>query len=89
MLKPKSKVQLYFHLSCFLLLSILFVFIRMKGVEQDYAFNELNKELKRSKILNKELKVEKANVLNVKRLRQLAKNFRLEYPTEKQIIVIP
>ena len=89
MLKPKSKVQLYFHLSCFLFLSILFVFIRMKGVEQDYAFNELNKELKRSKILNKELKVEKANVLNVKRLRQLAKNFKFDYPTEKQIIVIP
>lgn len=73
----------------FSILGILFVLIRMKGIEQDYQFNELAKNLKVQKIENKELKADRARMLSVKHLKGFAKKFELKEPDEKHIIVIP
>ena len=37
-------------------IGMLFVLLRMKGVEQQYKFNEINKEIKRVTFKNKELR---------------------------------
>lgn len=73
----------------FSVLGILFVLIRMKGIEQDYKFNEIAKTLKVKKIENKELKADKARMLSVKELKGFAQKFKLKEPDEKHIIVIP
>lgn len=71
------------------ILGIMFVLIRMKGVEQDYKYNELAKRMKIQKIQNKELKAKRARELSVKKLKVYAKKFKLEEPDEKRIIIIP
>lgn len=73
----------------FSILGIFFVLIRMKGIEQDYKFNEIAKTLKVKKIENKELKADRARLLSVKHLKGFAKKFNLKEPDEKHIIVIP
>lgn len=73
----------------FSILGILFVLIRMKGIEQDYRFNEISKSLKVQKIENKELKADRAKMLSVKHLKGFAEKFDLKEPDEKHIIVIP
>jgi len=70
-------------------LGIMFVLIRMKGVEQDYKFNELAKRINVQKVKNKELKANRARELSVKKLRAYAKRFDLNEPDEKHIIIIP
>ena len=57
----------------FSILGVLFVLIRMKGVEQDYKLNEIVKRTKVLQIENKELKATKASVLSVKKLKGFAK----------------
>ncbi|MEX0798178.1 MAG: hypothetical protein WEB87_02450 [Bacteriovoracaceae bacterium] len=73
----------------FSVLGILFVLIRMKGIEQDYKFNEVSKALKVKEIENKELKADKAKMLSVKHLKGFAKKFDLKEPDENHIIIIP
>lgn len=73
----------------FSVLGILFVLIRMKGVEQDYKLNEIVKRSKVLKIENKELKADRASVLSVKKLKGFAKENNLKEPDEKHIIIIP
>jgi len=73
----------------FSVLGILFVLIRMKGIEQDYKFNEIAKTLKVKKIENKELKADRARLLSVKKLKGFASKYNLEEPDEKHIIVVP
>src|SRR5690554_6509785 len=73
----------------FSILGIFFVLIRMKGIEQDYKFNEVAKTLKVKQIENKELKADRARLLSVKHLKDFAKKFDLKEPDEKHIIVIP
>lgn len=73
----------------FTFLGIFFVLIRMKGIEQDYQFNELTKATNQAKAENKELKAERARMLSVKNLRVFAKKFNLQEPDEKQIVIIP
>lgn len=70
-------------------MGILFVLIRMKGIEQDYRYNEVTKQLKIIKIENKELKADRAQVLSMKNLKAFAQKFELKEPDEKHIIVIP
>jgi len=70
-------------------LGILFVLIRMKGIEQDYQINEIAKQIKIESIENKELKADRARVLSVKNLRGFAKKYNLKEPNEKHIIIIP
>ncbi len=73
----------------FVALTIFFVLIRMKGIEQDYKYNELVKQIDRVNIENKELKARKASHMSVKKLREMANKYNLKEPSNKQIIVIP
>ena len=70
-------------------LGIMFVLIRMKGIEQDYKYNELAKRVKVQHIQNKELKAKRARELSVKKLKAYAKEYKLNEPDEKRIIIIP
>lgn len=70
-------------------IGILFVLIRMKGIEQDYKFNELTKQVKIEKVENKELKAQRARMLSIKKLKAYSKKFNLKEPNEKHIIIIP
>lgn len=71
------------------ILGVLFVLIRMKGIEQDYKFNELASKMKHAQIENKELKAKKADSLSVNNLRKYASKFGLKDPDEKHIIIVP
>lgn len=71
------------------IISILFVLIRMKSVEQDYLYHDLGKEISRAKFKNKELKAIQAKYHSVKNLRKLAKRYHLQEPKQEQIILIP
>ena len=73
----------------FSILGVLFVLIRMKGVEQDYKLNEIVKSTKILQIENKELKAQKASVLSIKKLKGFDKENKLKEPDEKHIIIIP
>ena len=73
----------------FSVLGILFVLIRMKGVEQDYKYNEIAKRIQIQENKNKQLKATRARVLSVKQLKSFAKKFNLQEPDEKRVIVIP
>lgn len=70
-------------------IGILFVLIRMKGIEQDYKFNEVAKQIKIERLENKELKAQRARMLSVKMLKSFSKKFNLKEPDEKHIIIIP
>ena len=70
-------------------LGVMFVLIRMKGIEQDYKYNEIVKNSKIKQIENKELKADRAKVLSVKKLKSFAKDNKLKEPDEKHIIIIP
>lgn len=70
-------------------IGILFVLIRMKGIEQDYKFNELAKKIKFERIHNKQLKANRAKLLSIKKLEILSKKYNLREPNEKHIIIIP
>ena len=70
-------------------IGILFVLVRMKGIEQDYKLNEIQKIVDVHKIKNKELKALRARELSVKKLKAYAKQFDLQEPDDKRIIVIP
>jgi cell division protein FtsL len=73
----------------FTCLGILFVLIRMKGVEQDYHAHEVSNKIKQVTIENKELKADKARLLSTKNLKRMATKYKLKEPEEKQIIIIP
>ena len=70
-------------------IGIMFVLIRMKGIEQDYEYNEIAKRVKVQQLRNKELKAERARELSVKNLKAYAKQYNLSEPDEKKIILIP
>lgn len=69
--------------------AILFVLIRMKGIEQDYEYNEISKIHKNEKDDNKELKAYKAKLLSVKNLKSFSNKFKLKEPKDNQVIIIP
>jgi cell division protein FtsL len=73
----------------FLTLGILFVVFRMKSVELDYKMVELNQELSKKKLIEKELEADKAGLLSTNNLRDLAKKYDLKPPKQTQIILIP
>jgi cell division protein FtsL len=72
-----------------IVLAILFVLFRMKSVELDYKIIEVNKDIKKMQLKNKELEARKARLLSTRRLRRLAKKYKLSQPKQDQIIVIP
>lgn len=71
------------------LLGILFILFRMKGVELNYNISAKNKDIGRILVENKEYKAKKARLLSVNNLNAIAKKYKLSQPKEKQIIVIP
>ena len=71
------------------ILGVMFVLIRMKGIEQDYKYNEIAKRINVQRVQNKELKARKARELSVKKLKAYANKFELKAPDEKRIIIIP
>lgn len=101
--KPKksdNEIKLFFNkyiftsqtlpfIALFSVLGIFFVLTRMKGIEQDYEYNEIAKQIKVEKIQNKELKAQRAKLMSVKKLKGFAKRFDLKEPDEKHVIVIP
>lgn len=88
-IKNLVKSQVFPLLICFSILGILFVLIRMKGIEQDYKFNEIVKNIKAESNDNKALKANKARLLSVKKLKSFANKHNLKEPDEKHIILIP
>ncbi|MCB9092408.1 MAG: hypothetical protein H6620_07610 [Halobacteriovoraceae bacterium] len=72
-----------------LLLGGVFVYTRMKSIEVQYSLNIENNKLKQVEEENKILKAKRAELLSPKRLRKLSSEFKLQAPTDKQIIVIP
>lgn len=61
----------------------------MKGVEQQYKYNEIAQKIEKVTFDNKDLKARKARLLSVKNLRRFAKKYDLKEPSQKQIIVMP
>ncbi|MBF0300272.1 MAG: hypothetical protein HQK51_16235 [Oligoflexia bacterium] len=88
------KLKNIFHTSilpivlCISILATFMVFCRMKRIESDYKYYEINKDIEVSQYENKELHAYKAKLMSVKNLNGLAKKYQMERPKEKQIIVI-
>lgn len=72
----------------FTLMGVLFVLFRMKSIEIDYKISNVNKEIEKVTLENKELKAIKAKMLSVSNLKAMAKKYKLKQPRQKQIIVI-
>lgn len=70
-------------------MGVLFVYVRMKGIEQDYALNRLDKEFARHSQKNKELKAMKANYLSVKNLQKMSEKYQFKQPDPGKVIVVP
>jgi cell division protein FtsL len=82
-------IEVFPFVVAFTALGIMYVLIRMKGIEQDYRAHELNNKIKEVTVENKELKADKARLLSVKNLKRMSSQFKLTEPEEKQIIIIP
>lgn len=77
------------HVLVFASIAILFVLVRMKGIEQHYQFNEITRKIDEVTFQNKSLKAKKAEVLSINNIRKIAKKYGLKEPSQKQIIVVP
>lgn len=73
----------------FTTLAVLFVAFRMKGIEQAYSLNNINSEIQKASIHNKELKAQRAREMSVPKLREFAVRYGLKEPGPEQIILIP
>jgi hypothetical protein len=73
----------------FITLAILFVGFRMKGIEQAYLLNNIESDIQKASIRNKELKAQRAREMSVPRLREFAVRYDLKEPGPEQIILIP
>ena len=74
---------------CLVLIALLFVLVRMKGIEQDYKLNDINSQVTKALYENRDLKARRAKLLSTKNLRGLAGKFKMESPKQNQIIVVP
>lgn len=73
----------------FTTLAILFVGFRMRGIEQAYQLNNIEQDIQKATIHNKELKAQRAREMSVPRLREFASKYDLKEPGPEQIILIP
>lgn len=87
--KSYNRAKLIPFILAFTFLGILFVLIRMRGIEQDYKLNEISKLIKKRTLENKELKADKARLLSIKQLELFASKHGLKEPDENHIIIIP
>jgi len=81
--------QMFPLLLAFLLLSVMFVLFRMKGVELNYTILDAKHSLNDVKYENKSLKATKARLLSSGSLKGITKKHNLHQPSTRQIIVIP
>ena len=86
--KEKKSSIIPFVLIIFIL-SYLLIFFRMKGIEQDYAFNSLSKKLEKQLSVKKEILATKAHLLSASNLRKWSIKFGLKAPEKEQIILVP
>lgn len=87
--KPIFQPKHLIYIFVFICLGVGFVFSRMRGVELQYQVNKIVKSIENEKQENKKLKAEKADLLSVRNLKQIALKYNLKEPTQKQLIVIP
>jgi hypothetical protein len=73
----------------FTTLAVLFVAFRMKGIEQAYLLNNIENDIQKATIYNKELKAQRAREMSVPKLREFAVRYDLKEPGPEQIILIP
>jgi hypothetical protein len=73
----------------FTTLAVLFVGFRMRGIEQAYSLNNIQQDIFKATIRNKELKAIRAREMSVPRLREFAVKYDLKEPGPEQIILIP
>ncbi len=73
----------------FACMAVMFVTIRMKSIEQAYQLNGLDLSIEKAVVQNKELKAQRARMLSVRRLHEIAEKFNLKEPGPEQIILIP
>jgi cell division protein FtsL len=73
----------------FTMLAIFFVVFRMRSIELEYQLSEVNRDIDRVTLENKELKAQKARYLSVNRLHELAKRYGMKQPGQSQVIIIP
>ena len=73
----------------FTTLAVLFVGFRMKGIEQAYSLNNIESDINKATIRNKELKAQRAREMSVHKLREFAVKYDLKEPGPEQIILIP
>ncbi len=73
----------------FTILAVAFVGFRMKGIEQAYELNNIENDIQKSIIRNKELKAQRAREMSVPKLREFAVKYDLKEPGPEQIILIP
>ena len=71
------------------ILSYLLIFFRMKGIEQDYTFNNVSKKLEKQLSIKKEMQAVKAHLLSASNLRKWSTKYGLKTPSEDQIIMVP
>ena len=70
-------------------ITVLFVLFRMKGIELNYEIATVKKDVEKIRVEGKELKAKKARLLSVSNLRKMARNYNLAQPKQHQIIVVP
>lgn len=73
----------------FTTLAVMFVAFRMKGIEQAYQLNNIQSDIGKAVIRNKELKAQRAQEMSVPKLREFAVRYDLKEPGPEQIILIP
>ncbi len=69
-------------------LGILFVTFRMKRIELDYSYYEINKKIDKAFYKNKELRAQLAKNFSIEGLTLLAKRHHLNRPKKDQIIIM-
>ncbi len=70
-------------------ITVLFVLFRMKGIELNYEIANVKKDVEKIRVEGKELKAKKARLLSVSNLRKMARTYNLAQPKQHQIIVVP
>jgi cell division protein FtsL len=73
----------------YLTLGVLFVLFRMKSIEMDYRLVEVNQEISKKNLQERELSAKTAELLSTSNLRELARKYNLKQPKQDQIILIP
>lgn len=64
------------------------VIFRMKALDQDYAYTELNNKIRVATTENKQVKAMRAKMLSSESLQKLAQKHSMKAPNQNQLIII-